>query len=251
MNEDKFIGKADIYEKYRPSYPNEFIDYLYSEVGINRDSVIADVGAGTGKFTELLLQRNSFVYGVEPNEEMRDLAKSVLSQYRNFRSVNSSAEDIELPSKTIDFITVAQAFHWFDRAKFKSECRRLLKDGGKVILVWNIRDSKSELIKENYLINQKYCPNFKGFTNGINQDVPEDYSHFFKNCICEYREFSHDLKFNEDSFIGRNLSSSYAPKNDDNNYKPYILSLKKLFQKYNDSGYIYVPNITRSYVGEV
>lgn len=117
--------------------------------------------------------------------------------------------------------------------------------------MWNIRDSKSELIKENYLINQEHCLNYKGFTNGINQEVPEDYSKFFKNGICEYREFSNNLKFDEDSFIGRNLSSSYAPKEIDNNYKSYILSLKKLFQKYNDSGYLYVPNITRSYAGEV
>ena len=251
LNEDKFIGKADTYAKYRPSYPSEFINYLYSKVHFNENSVIADVGSGTGKFTELLLKKGSLVYGIEPNVDMRSVAEKALSCYGNFRSVKSSAESVAVPDKTFDFITVAQAFHWFDREKFKSECHRLLKDRGKVVLVWNTRDNNDELVKANYMVNQKFCPGFKGFSHGMTEDKPGDYGDFFKNGMCEHEVFRNELKFDENSFIGRNLSSSYAPKENDTNYLLYIDALKELFRKYSKAGFLTMANITKSYVGEV
>jgi 16S rRNA A1518/A1519 N6-dimethyltransferase RsmA/KsgA/DIM1 with predicted DNA glycosylase/AP lyase activity len=92
MNEEKFTGKADIYAKYRPTYPDSLMDYLYSQVGFQKSSVIADIGSGTGKFSQLLLQRGSLVYGVEPNEDMRRTAEKELSQYPDFISVDAPAE---------------------------------------------------------------------------------------------------------------------------------------------------------------
>lgn len=251
MNEAKFTGKANIYSKYRPSYPDGFIEYLYSEVGITKESVIADIGSGTGILTDLLLRQNSYVYGVEPNKDMRNIAEKELTAYDNFVSVNASAENTGLLDDSVDYITVAQAFHWFDRIKFKSECKRILKSQGKVILVWNSRDDKSELFMKNESINRKFCPDFKGFSDGMRGESPEEYSDFFKDGICEYKTFRCDLMFDEDSFIGRNMSASYAPERGDSNYEPYILELKKLYEEYSVSGSLCMPNITKSYVGEV
>lgn len=251
MNEDKFTGKADIYTKYRPTYPKEFIQYLYLQVGLNKNSVIADIGSGTGIFTALLLEQGSHVYGVEPNSDMRKIAEKNLCNYPNFISVNAPAEDTGLMNSSIDFITVAQAFHWFDRHKFKTESKRILNEKGKVILVWNSRDVHSELVMENDTINRQYCPNFKGYSGGMRGEDPEEYSDFFKDGVCEYRIFNNDLNLNEDSFIGRNLSASYAPKIEDTGYQPYITALKRLFEKYSRSGTLCMPNNTRSYIGEV
>lgn len=251
MNEDKFTGKANTYTKYRPSYPDDLIKYLYSQVGLKKDSVIADIGSGTGILTRLLLLQNSFVYGVEPNEDMRKTAEDRLSEYKNFISVNASAENTGLSDLSIDFITVAQAFHWFDRQKFRIECKRILKEKGKVILVWNSRDVLSELVIKNDEINRKYCPGYMGFSGGMENNGPEEYRDFFKDGIYEYKVFNNDLIFDEDGFIGRNMSASYSPHHGTENYAPYISALKQLFERYSVSGYLRMPNLTRAYVGGV
>ena len=251
MNEEKFTGKADIYAKYRPTYPDSFIKYLYHDIGFNNNSVIADIGSGTGILTELLLKQGSTVYGIEPNEDMRKSAEITLSLYSNFHSVNATAEQTDRPDLSVNYITAAQAFHWFDRKRFKSECQRILCKNGLVVLVWNSRDNTSDLVKENDLINRKFCPNFKGFSGGMRGESPEEYRDFFKNGLCEYKIFNHDLLFDEDGFIGRNMSASYAPRPTEYNYEPYVSALKQLFEKYNASGILCMPNLTRSYVGQV
>ena len=126
MNEERFTGKADVYKKFRPSYPKELIDYLYSQVGFSQDSVIADIGSGTGIFSRLLLECGSQVYCVEPNDDMRQTAEKDLAGFRNFISVNAAAENTGLQEKSVHFVTAAQAFHWFDRQAYKLECQRIL-----------------------------------------------------------------------------------------------------------------------------
>ena len=251
MNEEKFTGKADIYAKYRPTYPDSLMDYLYSQVGFQKSSVIADIGSGTGKFSQLLLQRGSLVYGVEPNEDMRRTAEKELSQYPDFISVDAPAESTGLEDSGIDFVTVAQAVHWFDRQRFRAVCKRILKEKGKVVLLWNMRDETSGLVRENEEIDRIYCPDFKGFSVGMGGESPEKYGDFFKDGICEYNVFPNDLVFDEEGFIGRNLSASYSPKVGEEKYQPYLSALKRLFAKYSNSGYLSMPNFTRTYVGEV
>lgn len=251
MNEDRFTGMASIYDKFRPTYPEAFVSYLYIESGMSDKSVIADIGAGTGILTELLLLRNSRVYAVEPNDDMGNAAKEKLSAYKGLTMVRGSAENTTLDDYSVDFVTVAQAFHWFDTQRFKSECKRILKQGGKVILVYNSRDEKSEIVRKTDEINKRYCKEFKGFSGGGRGEAPENYSDFFKDGYCEYKIFRNDLFYDEESFIGRSLSSSYAPKEQDAEYYPYIDALKALFKENEKDGRLCMPNITRSYKGEV
>ncbi len=250
MNEDKFSGKADIYARFRPTYPDEALDYLYTDAGLSEESVVADIGSGTGILTELLLRRGSFVYGVEPNGDMRRTAEQSLAEYTRFRSVNASAEHTGLPASSVDFVTAAQSFHWFDRAAFKTECRRILKSGGKAALLWNSRDSQSALVAENDAVNRAFCPSFKGFSGGMRGEGPGEYNDFFRN-NCAYCVIRHDLVFDEDSFIGRNMSASYAPAQTDSRHADYIAALRELFRKYGSGGQLLMPNLTRIYVGEV
>lgn len=251
MNENKFNGMGKIYSKYRPSYPFNFIDYLFTDVGISQNSVIADIGSGTGILTQKLLEKVSKVYGIEPNADMRVVAETNLSSFSGFISVNGNAENTTIANNSVDYITVAQAFHWFDREKFKKECQRILKPEGKVILVWNIRDNKNELVIENYEVNRKYCPNFKGFSGGMYGKTNEDdFSDFF-NGKYETKVFINNLIFDMDGFIGRNLSASYALKSNDAQYNNYINELKKIYEKYSNNGQLIMPNLTCSYVGNM
>lgn len=251
MNENKFNGMGKIYSKYRPSYLMNFIDYLFTDVGISQSSIIADIGSGTGILTKQLLEKGCKVYVIEPNEDMRFIAETNLNNYPGFTSINGNTENTTIDDNSVDYITVAQAFHWFDREKFKKECQRILKPEGKVILVWNARDNKNELVIENHEVNRKYCPNFKCFSGGMNDKINEDdFSDFF-NGKYETKVFSNNLIFDMDGFIGRNLSSSFALKSNDAQYNNYVNKLKRIYEKYSNAGYITMPNLTRSYVGKV
>ncbi|MDE6723918.1 MAG: class I SAM-dependent methyltransferase, partial [Eubacterium sp.] len=121
-NANLFNGRAKVYTQGRPSYPKELIDTLYTHYGVSYNSVIADIGSGTGKLSKQLLDKGSMVYAVEPNDDMRVIAEKELSEYSKFISVRGNAENTLLPDYSVDFITVAQAFHWFDIKKFRLEC---------------------------------------------------------------------------------------------------------------------------------
>jgi SAM-dependent methyltransferase len=251
MNENKFTGRADIYAKYRPTYPDSYIEYLYSKAGFQKSSIIADVGSGTGIFSKLLLMKGSFVYGVEPNEDMRKVAAQELAGYKNFVSVPQSAESTGLNDRSVDFVTVAQAFHWFDRQKFKAECKRILKENGLVSLAWNCRDMTSEFVIKCDELNRTYCPSYKGFSGGMKSESPEEYAEFFEDGICDYQVFQNDLMFDLNGFIGRSLSASYAPQAGAENYESYVSGLILLFDRYSNSGCLRMPNLTRAYTGGV
>ena len=245
----KFTGKATIYAKARPSYAPEFIDYLYSDVGMSNTSVIADIGSGTGILSKALLEKGSDVYCVEPNKDMCRAAENSLSHYSNFHCVSGTAENTTLDMGSVDFITVAQAFHWFDVDRFKAECQRILKYNGKVILVWNSRVSTSELVKENAFICKKYCPNFNGFSGGL-EHIDIDIAKFFNNAF-ELKSFSNDLIFDKAKFIQRNLSASYSLKETDGEYKSYVSDLEVLFDKYSVNDILTMPNKTVTYTGRL
>lgn len=249
-SKDKFTNKVEDYVKYRPSYPQELIEFLVEEVGLSKNSIVADVGAGTGILTKLLASKVGKIFAVEPNLNMRVACIQYCSDIGNFAAVDGSAEETKLPDKSVDFVTAAQAFHWFDRQKTRAEFQRILKTNGKVILIWNSRVPESELVKENAELCRMLCPEFVGFSGG--SDVsPEVYSDFFRNGYCEYRVFDNDRSLSLESFIGRSMSASYAPSEKDDTYKPFVDGLIKLFQKYSVDGRLLLPNKTRCYVGEV
>jgi ubiquinone/menaquinone biosynthesis C-methylase UbiE len=142
----RFSDRVENYIKYRPHYPPEVIDYLQSQNVLADSSVIADIGSGTGISTEMFLNNGNTVYGVEPNKEMREAAERLLKDYKNFVSVNGTAEETTLKNKSIDIVTAGQAFHWFDIPKSKAEFKRILKDTGYVVLMWNNKQLSSPLL---------------------------------------------------------------------------------------------------------
>lgn len=246
-NTKKFTGKAAVYANARPGYAPVFINHL-SSIGIGKNSIVADIGSGTGIFSKELLEMGCTVYGVEPNEDMRREAKKSLAQFEIFYPVDGSAEKTTLYENSVDFITVAQAFHWFDAVEFKLECRRILKNSGKVILIWNSRVMDSPLVKENEQIFKMFCKDFKGFSGGISY-MDESIKAFFEDF--EVLRFQNDLQFDKLKFIGRNLSASYSLKENDSEYDSYVLHLEKLFDKYATDDKLIVPNETIAYIGQI
>src|SRR5438445_515341 len=98
----RFSNRVENYVKYRPRYPAEIIPLLQRECGLTPESIVADVGSGTGFLTELFLKNGNPVFGIEPNAEMRAAGEQLLAQYANFTSVNATAEATTLADATID-----------------------------------------------------------------------------------------------------------------------------------------------------
>lgn len=245
----KFDGYAKDYTVGRPSYASELIDCMYNRFGISGNSVIADVGSGTGKFAKHLLDKGSEVYCVEPNHDMRNTAEKELNCYANFHSVDGGAEHTGLEDSSVDFITTAQAFHWFDVNRFRKECLRILKKSGKVFLIWNIRDENDALNKEMFDIYSRYCPDFKGFGGGIKKDDTR-IRDFFDDQY-EYVSFDHPLYLNKDRFISRSLSGSYSIKEENPDFKEYRATIDKVFDRYSEQGMVRIENKSVAYIGSV
>lgn len=246
-NKQNFTGRAENYTKGRPAYSNQLVDLLYDKYGFSLDKTIADIGSGTGKFAKQLLEKGSTVICVEPDDDMRQVGQKELSQYSKCQFVSGDASDTKVNSCSVDFVTAAQAFHWFDVSKFSDEYKRILKQNGKVVLIWNVRDINDKLNVESQDVYKKYCLRFKGFGGGIKED-DERISKFF-NGNYEFVEFANPLVFDKEKFIQRSLSSSYSLKNGDPNYDEYIHELEKLFDKYAENGMLEMKNKTVAYIG--
>src|SRR5437660_10322450 len=117
---ERFSSRVENYMRYRPRYPAELVGFLAEQCGLRADSVIADVGSGTGFLSELLLQYGNQVFGIEPNKEMREAGERLLANYPRFTSLAATAEATTLADQSVDFVTAGQAFHWFNR----ESCRR-------------------------------------------------------------------------------------------------------------------------------
>ncbi len=248
-NTKKFSGRAEDYTKGRPGYPQKLFDCLYNDFAFSFHSTIADIGAGAGKFSEYLLEQGSKVFLVEPNDDMLGVAKKELSVYSNAFFINGTADTTGLDDNSVDFVTAAQAFHWFDAQKFKNECKRILKPDGMVVLIWNTRDVNSAFNVKSYEIYKKYCPSFKGYHGGMKDD-DERITDFFDNNLKKLI-FENPIEFTKEKFITRSLSASYSLKSGDNNFEKYIKELENLFDEFSENNIVIMKNNTTVYIGAI
>ena len=135
----RFSSRVENYIRYRPGYPHAIVELLQNECHLTPDSVIADVGCGTGMFARLFLENGNRLFGIEPNAEMRKAGDDFLAGYPKFQSIDGKAETTTLPDRSVDFVTAAQAAHWFHRQDARREFVRILKPGGWAVMVWNER----------------------------------------------------------------------------------------------------------------
>lgn len=130
-----FSRSADAYERGRPGYPRAALDWLANRLRLGPGTTVVDLAAGTGKLTRELVRTGAAVVAVEPLAEMRSLIPA------EARTVEGTAEAIPLDGGSVDAVTVAQAFHWFDGDRALGEIHRVLRPGGALALVWNRRGS--------------------------------------------------------------------------------------------------------------
>ena len=134
-----FGAAAQVYQQSRPDYPAALGDWLGDALGLAPGRVVADLGAGTGKFTPLLAATGARVVAVEPVEAMR---AALVAAHPGVEALAGDAFHLPLADASLDAIVCAQSFHWFAKLAALAEMRRALRPGGALGLVWNVRDER-------------------------------------------------------------------------------------------------------------
>lgn len=155
-----FDAWAVDYDRYRPGYPQTLFDHVANRLDLPADARVADLGAGTGKAALAMARRGWRVTAIEPGQGMLDVlgAQAAAAQVR-VEARRASAEETGLDSVSVDLVTAAQAFHWFDKEKAMPEIARIVRPGGGVAVFWNARaDDRSAFLSGHMDVLSRYVP---------------------------------------------------------------------------------------------
>jgi SAM-dependent methyltransferase len=246
----RFSSRVADYVRYRPGYPAALINLLRDECGLRSNHVIGDIGSGTGILSKLFLENGNRVFGVEPNDEMRAAGEEYLAALPSFVSITGSAEATTLPDASVDFITAAQAFHWFEPVATRDEFLRILKPQGWTAVIWNdrrISETAFGCAYEDLLV--RYGTDY----TKVKDAYPEthDMENFFGKGNFQQRELPNFQEFDFEGLAGRLRSSSYAPKEGHENYASMMASLRELFDANEKNGRVRMNYTTQIYVGQL
>lgn len=261
---DNYVDNYEsaIYYDALPRFDSNVYDYLYGkEIGMKKDSVIAEIGSGTGRIVYDLLLRGSTVYAVDPDLNMRKVCEKKCAKFNNnYISVNGLDSNFNLNDKSIDFIISSQSFHRFDKKLFLEECKRVLKIEGKIVVIWYRIDFKNNIYKD-LLLNLKN--NYEDYETRYNCDEIDgsiieekenidDINSFFSSAI-KFKEIYSYSNLTYDEFEKLCLSFALFPLShkinnvntvldsdtfDKNNYKKGI---EIIFKKYSNNNVISLP----------
>jgi len=245
----RFSSRVENYIRYRPLYPQAVIDVLRTACQLSTDSVVADIGSGTGILAELFLGNGNRVYGVEPNREMREAGERLLSAYANFQSVDGAAETTTLGASSVDFVVAGQAFHWFNLGPARVEFERILKRRGWVALVWNKRVGDATPFGREYeALLYAYATDYAEVSHQRIDDALID--DFFGGGV-QVSAFPNRQYFDFDGLKGRLLSSSYSPIPGSPLYDDMLAALAQLFVAYRSDGEVAFDYETNLYYGRL
>jgi SAM-dependent methyltransferase len=246
----RFTDRVSDYVAARPAYPAEVLDILQRRIGFNPKWEIADIGSGTGISSRLFLSNGNRLFGVEPNAAMRAAAEDSLKIFPGFTSVDGTAEKTGLLDHSIDMAIAAQAFHWFDHETFARECRRILKPGGYLLLMWNDRLGTGSPFAEAY---EKLLRDHGTDYAKVNHRNLEDAQlrRMFSPDSFAYEEIPNQQRLNFDLLRSRLASSSYVPTADDPRFAEMAAELRGIFDAHQSGGVVTMLYRTQLYMGRV
>ena len=246
----RFSNRVADYVRYRPGYPEEILPLLKMWTSFRADHVVADIGSGTGLLSKLFLDFGNRVVGVEPNAEMRAAGEDFLGSYPNFTSVAGSAEATTLDTDSVDFVAAGQAFHWFQMPAARDEFHRILKSGGRILVIWNERllDETAFLREYEALLNR-----FGIDYARVSESYPraEQMLEFFGANEFTSHSLPNFQKFDFEGLSGRLRSSSYAPPPGHPQFEPMMKELRNLFDAHHQRGVVRIDYRTRVYAGKL
>ena len=251
----RFSDRVENYVRYRPGYPAEVLELLRAECGLQPSHIIADIASGTGVFTRLLMENGNSVFAIEPNPEMRAMGVQQLESLRSLQSgarlvtVDGTAEETTLASASVDFVTAAQAAHWFDLPRARSEFARILRPQGWCVLIWNERlTTTTPFLRDYERLLLTYGTDYKEVRHERTTAIIHE---FFAPAPFEERVFDLRQQFDYEGTAGRLLSSSYAPLEGHPNYEAMMQELQRIFRAHAVDGKIEFEYNTQVYYGRL
>lgn len=244
----RFSDRVDDYVRYRPAYPPALYERLRERGWLRPHAVVADVGAGTGISSAPLLDVGATVLAVEPNAAMRAAAIERLRAQANFRAVDGRAEATGLADASVDLVSAAQAFHWFDADAVRAEWRRILRAEGVAAVYWNSRRSEGSAFLEGYeRLLREFGTDYADVAERHQDDATM--RRWFGAGLRDHAEFAQAQRLDFDGLRGRLTSSSYAPPQDHPRHAAMIDALRRLFDATADDGHVEILYRTRLFVG--
>lgn len=244
---ERFTGRTEDYSRSRPNYPDEITGILEREKAISSDSIVADVGSGTGKLAMLFLEHGYRTICVDPNPEMRSRAAMDLRGYPNASILDGTAENTGLDEHSIDLVVAGQAFHWFDPVETRKEFSRILKPGGQVALIWNDRIQAPGSFNDEY---ERICVEYsngyhKSGSQALDSSVIRE---FFGDSM---KKFTMENASRQDleGIRGRYLSASYALPPSDRRYGEAMVEIGNAFSRHSSDGMVSLMYETRLFLG--
>lgn len=220
MNIDNFTNRAEAYAKGRPGYPKEAIEKIMEFV--SSDTIVADIGAGTGIFTKELAKYGNIVYAVEPNADMRKQLMNTLQPYASVKIVDGTAETTTLPDHSVNIITVAHALHWFQFDAFRTECERIIMPDGWIMVLYNHVPGKEMT---------DFC------RKAVDNFLPDPMVWSFYNPI----------QYTWENWLAYITSQDDSPMPDGPRYEDHVMALKKEFERNSTDGLLCCDRITKIY----
>jgi SAM-dependent methyltransferase len=219
MNIEAFTGRAQAYTAARPGYPAEAIEYIRSYAP--KSAVFADIGAGTGKLTELIAAHGYEIFAVEPNADMRAELEKTLSPFPNARIVAGTAEATTLRDCAVDVIVNAQTLNRVDTAAFRTECQRIGREKPVVFTLFNAEKGEENL---------RYQKSMRAFYHSP-----------------AVKEFPNPVLLTRDKWLLYFLSMEGVPLPFDSGYEAYAAELNERFDRNSENGVLRLNLITKVY----
>jgi ubiquinone/menaquinone biosynthesis C-methylase UbiE len=168
-----FEQVAELYERVRPSYPDEAVDWLAEQLRLDESSTVLDLGAGTGKLTAAFVPRVARVIAVEPGPEMLAQLRQAVPQAD---AVLGPAEAIPLPDDSVDAVVCGQSFHWFRTDEARQEIQRVLRPDRGLGMIWNLRDPDDPLQRRITELLDPFVPRGRATEEGVEAFVRQTFA---------------------------------------------------------------------------
>ena len=244
----RFSNRVEDYLRYRPGYPPALTEWLRAASGISAGWVVADIGSGTGLLSREFLRLGCTVRGVEPNDEMRAAAEREFAQASRFHSIAGTAEATTLALHSVDMVSAAQAFHWFEPEATRREWNRIVKPGGYALVVFNSRLIEATPFMRAYdqhLIDRAIDYARVDHQRGLREKLDAVFDDYLE------ARFRFTLRHRYDDVRGLSMSSSYVPPPGHPQHDEFFHRLRELFDQYAVNGGVDFPYETEAYLSRL
>lgn len=245
----RFTDRVADYVRWRPTYPAALLDQLREMTGVQPPASVADIGSGTGIFADLLLQAGYTVQAVEPNAAMRQAAEACLGTHAGFHSVAGTAEQTSLADQSVDLVTAAQAFHWFDLHAARTEFQRIARSPAWTALIWNSRQLASTPFLQAY--ERLLLEHGTDYAAVRHEQI--DHARLTEFFGGPYHQVTlqQQQHLDHDGLIGRLRSTSYVPSPEHPGYPALRDAAERLFAAHAAAGCVTIVYDVQMFVGRL